>query len=253
MRLAGLIDTLGSETFERRLYAFCGHYASLSVLFAIELEDKGGGRVLLTEGLDDDLTARARKISRDYALEDYADDDVFKLHSRGALGSVDWLLQHAGDREGKIRLKYFDDMDAAEEISIFRRQASSTLYVGLSSTAAGYRPEEVQALLSISPLLVSLVRRHAATVDAGGSNLRLMRERKLGALRRILLQHQAGLTPREADVCAAIVVGYRAEAVAELLGIAANTVATHRKRAYAKLNISSQTELFGIFFAGWET
>ena len=46
-------------------------------------------------------------------------------------------------------------------------------------------------------------------------------------------------------------MGYRAEAIAARLDISPNTVATHRKRGYAKLHISSHTELFGILFSGW--
>ena len=61
----------------------------------------------------------------------------------------------------------------------------------------------------------------------------------------------SGLTQRELEVCAMIVTGHRAEAIGSLLGISAHTVATHRKNAYAKLEISGQSELFGILFAGW--
>jgi DNA-binding CsgD family transcriptional regulator len=40
------------------------------------------------------------------------------------------------------------------------------------------------------------------------------------------------------------VLGHGAEATGPLLGIATQTVASHRKRAYAKLGIGSQAELF---------
>lgn len=250
--VARLIDLLGTHQFERELYSTAAMLAPLSVLFAFELGDAGtAGRVLVTEGRDEDLTARARKISRDYAEFDYALDEVLIKHNQGPPGATDLVRQYAKDREENFRIKYFDNISAAEEISVFSRSVGSTLYVGFSASVAGFSASEVVAIQEISPVLISLIRRHTALVDASGTDIKQLRERRLATLRRVLSQHEAGLTVREAEVCAAIVIGYRAEAIADLLGISPLTVATHRKRAYAKLGISSQTELFGIFFAAW--
>jgi len=67
-------------------------------------------------------------------------------------------------------------------------------------------------------------------------------------LRDSMLKLPCGLTQREADVCAAIALGYTTLGIGLNLGISVNTVATHRKRAYAKLGISCQNELFARYF-----
>ena len=54
------------------------------------------------------------------------------------------------------------------------------------------------------------------------------------------------LTAREKDVCRRILDGFSSEAIAGELGIALNSVFTYRKRAYEKLGIASQNELFAI-------
>lgn len=54
----------------------------------------------------------------------------------------------------------------------------------------------------------------------------------------------AGLTRREAEVVSRIVMGLRTEAIASDLKIKAATVITFRKRAYAKLGVARQAELF---------
>ncbi|MEO6340261.1 MAG: helix-turn-helix transcriptional regulator [Caulobacteraceae bacterium] len=54
----------------------------------------------------------------------------------------------------------------------------------------------------------------------------------------------AGLTRREAEVVSRIVMGLRTEAIATDLGIKSATVITFRKRAYAKLGVARQAELF---------
>ena len=55
------------------------------------------------------------------------------------------------------------------------------------------------------------------------------------------------LTSRETDVVHLILKGYSAQSIANYLDISINTVKLHRKNAYAKLDISSQSELFHLF------
>jgi DNA-binding CsgD family transcriptional regulator len=54
------------------------------------------------------------------------------------------------------------------------------------------------------------------------------------------------LTKRERAVCVSIILGFTSEAIALNLGIGLNTVLTYRKRAYARLKITSQNELFTL-------
>jgi len=56
----------------------------------------------------------------------------------------------------------------------------------------------------------------------------------------------AALSEREQAVCLGILSGRKAEAIAGDLGVAASTVVTYRKRAYAKLGITSRASLFTI-------
>ena len=54
------------------------------------------------------------------------------------------------------------------------------------------------------------------------------------------------LTPREKDVCLRILSGYSSQAISAELGVTLHSTLTYRKRAYEKLGISLQNELFGI-------
>ncbi len=74
------------------------------------------------------------------------------------------------------------------------------------------------------------------------------REQLFESVRAALTRDDRSITPREAEICAAIVLGYTVLGISMNLGISVNTVATHRKRAYAKLQISSQNELFARYF-----
>ncbi|MEI9430198.1 helix-turn-helix transcriptional regulator [Mesorhizobium sp. Cs1299R1N3] len=54
------------------------------------------------------------------------------------------------------------------------------------------------------------------------------------------------LTSREREVCSLIAIGMSSEAIALTLRISINTVLTFRRRAYARLNISTQNELLRL-------
>jgi DNA-binding CsgD family transcriptional regulator len=54
------------------------------------------------------------------------------------------------------------------------------------------------------------------------------------------------LTGREKEVCLRILSGYSSEAISADLGVSIHSTLTYRRRAYDKLSISSQNELFAI-------
>jgi DNA-binding CsgD family transcriptional regulator len=56
------------------------------------------------------------------------------------------------------------------------------------------------------------------------------------------------ITPRETQVVAQVLEGHSSESISKSLGISTGTVRIHRRNIYAKLDISSQQELFSIFF-----
>lgn len=78
------------------------------------------------------------------------------------------------------------------------------------------------------------------------------REDRVRSLCRLLNASSGpNLTPRQTEVCARIVLGYSILAISLELGITQNTVSTLRKRAYSRLGICSQNELFGLCLEGF--
>lgn len=56
------------------------------------------------------------------------------------------------------------------------------------------------------------------------------------------------LTERESEITHFLLKGHSAKSIARLLDISPGTVRNHMKSIYAKLEISSQSELFGLFY-----
>jgi len=57
----------------------------------------------------------------------------------------------------------------------------------------------------------------------------------------------SGFTPRERDIVHLILGGFSNDAIARRIGISVGTVRNHRKRLYAKLDITTERELFSLF------
>lgn len=58
---------------------------------------------------------------------------------------------------------------------------------------------------------------------------------------------QGVLSERELEIARLILRGYSSKAMAQRLGISPETIKAHRRHLYAKLDISSQPELFSLF------
>ncbi len=98
---------------------------------------------------------------------------------------------------------------------------------------------EIEALAALGPLLAQAARQHyliAGQLRQGVPQLMLARLR--GACRE--------LSPRELDVLRGILSGRSAAEIAAALGIKPASVVTYRKRAYRRLGVSSQAELFAL-------
>ncbi|HWP10984.1 MAG TPA: helix-turn-helix transcriptional regulator [Ramlibacter sp.] len=104
--------------------------------------------------------------------------------------------------------------------------------------------EQIRAIEALAPLLAALAVKHVAVM-----NMRLRsrdRDDRIDALGARLHATNGALTPRERTVLARVLTGMTSQGIALDLGLALSTVLTYRKRAYARLGVSSQAELFAL-------
>ncbi|WOS66034.1 helix-turn-helix transcriptional regulator (plasmid) [Sinorhizobium fredii GR64] len=57
------------------------------------------------------------------------------------------------------------------------------------------------------------------------------------------------MSVRELEIVTLVLKGHSNQSIAAVLSLSPNTVKVHRRQIYAKLNISSQGELFHLFLA----
>jgi DNA-binding CsgD family transcriptional regulator len=103
---------------------------------------------------------------------------------------------------------------------------------------------EIAAVEELSRFLAALAIKHVGTLGM------LLRSRdradRIAALAARLHARDGRLTMRERDVLSRVMLGVTSEGIALDLGIGLNSVLTYRKRAYARLGVSSQVELFAL-------
>jgi len=56
-------------------------------------------------------------------------------------------------------------------------------------------------------------------------------------------------TPRETEIVSLVLLGHSNASIGTILGISSETVKVHRRNLYAKIGISSQSELYQLFIS----
>jgi DNA-binding CsgD family transcriptional regulator len=139
------------------------------------------------------------------------------------------------------RKMFFEDAEIVDKIAAAIWVDGACFYVNFYRTAdqGRFSRNQVARLCNIAPAISAIVARHSEEEAAAEAPAKLQ---TLFSTREPFLK----LTGREKDVCLRILSGYGSEAIAADLGISLHSTFTYRKRAYEKLGISSQNELFSI-------
>ncbi|MEH6591397.1 MAG: LuxR C-terminal-related transcriptional regulator [Halioglobus sp.] len=115
--------------------------------------------------------------------------------------------------------------------------------LGRTEKRSPFTKRQLQTLEAIRPTVEALCQQHWVESGSGANpvNLRGQMHAALNAFGSSML------TEREGQVINLVLHGHSTKTVAEKLSISMETVKLHRKHAYAKLEISSQAELFYLF------
>lgn len=115
--------------------------------------------------------------------------------------------------------------------------------LGRLESSEPFSDNDLEILQAVCPTIDALCRQHWAGADSEASavDLRARLHEALSAFGSSLL------TDRETQVINLVLHGHSTKSLAEKLSISMETVKLHRKHAYAKLEVSSQAELFYLF------
>ncbi len=140
-----------------------------------------------------------------------------------------------------------------EEVGLFSRLPNGAMAIFSLYRRSDSPPitdEELDRLGQVVPIIDALTHRHWGDIwhaethapeDIHG------RSPGIDIEAVFLAMDDPALTDREREVMSLILRGHSSESIGLCLAISEETVKTHRKNAYAKLSISSQSELFALF------
>jgi LuxR family transcriptional regulator, activator of tox operons len=250
--VARLVESLGTPGFEREFFRMvdatigCEHLTAFAVshpdrprlLLAANRGDapiaRSAAGVYLQKHWDSDPTnmilAQPRDLSEGVVACVSAEEMLSLRYRRQCYSVADWATSGSSliHKVTFIKRRETDTI----KVHFYRRRETGPFCTG-----------DVQRIAECADLLLAFLARHAP-VDAHASALTLRRQ-----FQTKLKTSFEGITPREAEVCAAIAVGMSSEAISLTLNISLNTFLTYRKRAYARLGICSQNELVRLIYS----
>jgi DNA-binding CsgD family transcriptional regulator len=155
-------------------------------------------------------------------------------------------LAPKGFKESEYFRTWYHECGFQDECGVLIKlnHGSINLALGMTEGSRRFSKRQVEKLEAVFPAIEALVRKHwsaASTSQPEQADFRQRLQYALGAFGASVL------TRREREVIELVLLGHSTRLVAEKLRISTETVKLHRKHAYAKLDISSQAELFYLF------
>lgn len=275
-RLGRTARALGSRRFEEELLALLNEVLPVDLCVVFTHSVDGLGHLFTHGKLPPE---RAEELANDYVRQYHDRDPLYPKLAKVAAGEESEAprpLDMPTDYDPAYRSRFFDRVGLVDKTSIVGRiEEDSVLCNFYRMTGSGpYSAEERRRLDRILPVVAALIAaHHRLAKSAGGESeagagtpLRSevaeaadadARHATGHARTRSLVRTVIGtrvapfdqLTGRELEVCERILLGYTSIGIGLDLDIALSSVLTYRKRAYQKLGIGTQAQLFALCLA----
>jgi len=243
--LEGVIDGLGQPGFVGQVYNLIDAIAGVDhcSLFAVH---RAGALCLGANSAD--ASPVARRAADRYVSRHWSHDPAL-LRMQAGPDNTECELQRIVPAQIQDRSYHRDcyvDANICDKVAVcVQWRGTKILLTAYRDTASGmFSDDSLDRLLRSKDLLGGLARKHVELVPALDipPSARRTRER----VEDLLAQIDPRLTPRERSVLARLATGMSTEAVALDMAVMPSSIATYRKRAYARLGISGLPELFAL-------
>jgi DNA-binding CsgD family transcriptional regulator len=241
-QIGDLIGKIGAPNFETSFFRIVREATACEHLTAFASSLRRPARLLFA--INRGTRPVARTIAEKY-LERYWNHDPANLVcGRNAARSYEMAVRvfsHDIDNDA-YRHDCYSSVDLVDRFSIIRHEGEETIRLNLyrSARRGRFSATDFDPVLECADAVFALLAKHDA------QRLAADRSGEADVLARRLRQVMPRIARRELDVCVGIIQCKSSEAIALALGISVNTVLTYRKRAYARLGITSHNELMRL-------
>lgn len=242
--VAELVLALGSAGFADKLLRQLNQITELNHLSLVHLESQE--RITYVLSASDDQMQITRTLQQLY-LSIYYRLDPNKEFLQQFSDQDSVLVRRLRPQEINdldYRQLWYEKMGIVDRLSILFQGDKGLYCLNLFRGRESFSDADIEQLTELAPLLAALALKHARL--CGRLSSFMTRDEQIQTLIERLEYIESGLTPREKEVCARMLLGMSSEGIALDLAIKPHSVQTYRKRAYARLNISSQNELFSL-------
>lgn len=194
----------------------------------------------------------------DYLESPYLLDPFYQVYAERKEPGLYRLREIAPDRfyHSEYYRSYYRRIELAEEIGfLVSLPHDMMLVISLmrADTSAPFSDRDMNKLRCMEPVVHASAARHwrnLGHLQSPDSESKTARPAlNLQVINAFENFGDGVLTPREREVVCMVLSGYSSNSIGRQFKITTGTVKIHRKNIYAKLGISSQSELFSLFIA----
>ncbi len=240
-QIGDLIGKIGAPHFEPSFFKIMRDATACEHLTAFASSPDTPPRLLCA--INRGATPVARIVAEKYLKHYWNHDPANRVCARNVSRGYEIAVRVFSDDIGHDAYRHdcYSVVDLVDRFSIIRHHGAETIRLNLYRSARRGRfvVADFTPVLESAAIMFALLAKHDAHRGADGSG-------DSEVLARRLRQVMPQMTRRESEVCVGIMQGKSSEALALALGISVNTVLTYRKRAYARLGISSHNELMRL-------
>ncbi len=246
--LTQLCRCIGSPAFESCLLKLLNKVTPVDHCVVFTYGESGAGH-LFTHGRMQ--VEEAQQLADDYVSSFHEQDPNFAQLSSAIEGCEDSLMPLAADADAAYQNHFFDRHDLIDKASTIGRVEQGSVYCNFyrMGRSGPYSDKDWRLLESILPLITTLISTHYRILQLSPADKQEQYRNARSLVHNIISKNVSPfsqLTPREREVCERILLGYTSVGIGLDLNIAQSSVVTYRRRAYEKLDISTQNELFTL-------
>jgi DNA-binding CsgD family transcriptional regulator len=237
-----LIGAIGTSAFEESMLTFAKNTIRCTHLTAFSVSKCRSPRAMIA--INGGRTPIAGRIATKYIQDYWRLDPVNRIiESEPRMGHGATIRLSSDEIENaSYQQDCYRSVRLIDRISIVRSHADEIVRLNFyrNEVEGRFKDSDIRVISKAANLLIQTLRKHDHIRPA------LNDADRFEQYRGRLISIAPRLSHREIQVCAEIVRGLTSAAIASSLGVSINTILTHRRRAYAKLKISSQNELSHI-------
>ena len=246
-----LHELAGTDEFDRAMFDFASSTLALDKCTAYFYPPQGLPECIAASGINTYYEKAATSLARKYISGAYRHDPNIQCLRPSPVSSFRLnLVRPANLPPSEFRHDFYDRPSIGEELGLIFENQRGRLYLSFfrATKRQSLSAASIGKVRDLAPTLMTALTLHLKLSNAPSADQSGVHGVKSTAIKDIIQDNCDKITNREVEICDHIVRGFSTVAMSLNFGISENTVRTHRKRAYSKLGISSQAELFAIIY-----